>query len=87
MATTYKGKASDLGFGHLGFGITVWDRSRQRNNDYETVALIGPDRKVKYRALPLSEEQTKSIEDFAKICDSNISATQTEKVFTTPPQQ
>lgn len=30
----------DLMFGCLGNGITVYDRSRQRNNDYVTVAHI-----------------------------------------------
>ncbi len=32
-----------LGFGCLGNGTTVWDSSRERNNDYVTVAHISDD--------------------------------------------
>jgi len=30
----------DLGFGHLGNGITVWNRLQIENNDYKTIAHI-----------------------------------------------
>lgn len=33
----------DLGYGCKGNGTTVWDRNRQRNNDYLTVAHISED--------------------------------------------
>jgi len=36
----------DIGMGHLGNGITVWDRSREKNGDYITVAHIGDDGKI-----------------------------------------
>jgi hypothetical protein len=33
-------KKSDLGFGYLGNGMTVWDRNQEANGDYKTVAHI-----------------------------------------------
>ena len=39
-------KAYDLGYGHLGNGITVWNRLEEEHGDYKTVAHIAPDRTV-----------------------------------------
>ena len=39
-------KAYDLGYGHLGNGITVWNRLEKEHGDYKTVAHIAPDRTV-----------------------------------------
>jgi len=36
----------DLGAGHLGNGVTVWNRAREVDGDYEKIAHIGPDRKI-----------------------------------------
>ena len=39
-------KAYDLGYGHLGNGVTVWNRLEEEHGDYKTVAHIAPDRTV-----------------------------------------
>ena len=39
-------KAYDLGYGHLGNGLTVWNRLEEEHGDYKTVAHIAPDRTV-----------------------------------------
>ncbi len=36
----------DLGFGHMGNGITVWDRNQLESNDFKTVAHIGYEREI-----------------------------------------
>lgn len=82
---TYKGKAADLGFGHLGNGITVWDRIRSKFNDYAIVAHISADRKISLRELPLSEEQLELITEAATKHDPQVSFNQTDKVFITRP--
>ena len=41
-------KEYDLGYGHLGHGITVWNRAEERNGDYVTVAHIRTDRSVRF---------------------------------------
>lgn len=78
-------KASSLGFGSLGNGTTVRDRSRERNNDYLVVAHITVERKVNYRA-PVSSAQKDAIEAFAKREDPTVSVTQEKKVFADRPQ-
>jgi hypothetical protein len=77
-------KASDLGFGSLRNGTTVWDRSRERNRDYLTVAHISVERVITYRQ-PVSSEQRAAIEAFAATADPNVSATQDKKVFIDRP--
>ena len=44
-------KAYDLGFGHLGNGLTVWNRMEEVDGDYRTVAHIAPDRTVQILSL------------------------------------
>ncbi len=84
---THKGKVSDLGFGHLGNGMTVWDRTREVNHDYLKVAHISPERVVKYYA-PVSATQRAAIESCAKNDDPSASVCQPEvRVFTTRPNK
>ena len=46
-------KQYDLGFGHLGNGITVYNRKEEKNGDYKNIAHIQHDRKVKfYQEIP-----------------------------------
>jgi hypothetical protein len=76
----------NLGFGHLGNGIAVWDRSRTSFGDYLTVAHITPNRTVNYRkGVEVSDEQRKAIEEYAKTEDPQISTTQEIKVFNQRP--
>jgi len=55
-----------LGFGHLGNGLVVWDSLHEKNGDYEKVAHINHDRKIKYFA-PLTEEEKSKIEEMARL--------------------
>jgi hypothetical protein len=85
LDNTYTGKATDLGFGHMGNGITVWDRTRSEFNDYAIVAHISADRKISHRDHPISQEQMDAITKAASKEDPQVSVTQSEKVFTTRP--
>lgn len=77
-----------LSFIHLGNGITVYstDILDESTNDYPTLAHIDRERVISYRQIgisKLSKADKKEIEHFAATANPNISATQTEKVFTT----
>lgn len=41
-------KQYDLGYGHLGNGMTVWNKAELADGDYKTVAHIQPDRTVTF---------------------------------------
>ena len=41
-------KQYNLGYGHLGNGMTVWNKAELANGDYKTVAHIQPDRTVTF---------------------------------------
>ncbi len=56
----------NLGFGHLGNGVTVWDSNREKNNDYLAVAHISTQGVVSYRKCKLSIEARNEIECFAE---------------------
>lgn len=75
----------ELGFGHLGNGVTVWNRLELRDGDYKTVAHIAPDRTVTYYEDGLPENIRAQIEEFAATSTMTISATQDAPVFSTPP--
>jgi N12 class adenine-specific DNA methylase len=77
----------DLGFGHLGNGITVWNRLEMEDGDYKTVAHIAPDRTVTIYDEKMPEEVKAKIYDFAEKEDPTVSATQDGKVFKTPPTE
>lgn len=58
--------ASNLGYGSMGSGLTmVWDRSRNKNNDYLTVASITPNGHIEYYTSRVSDEQKRAIEHHA----------------------
>ncbi len=75
----------DLGFGHLGNGVTVWNRLELRYGDYKTIAHIAPDRTVTYYEDGLPEDVRTRIEEFAAASTMTISASQNAPVFSTPP--
>ncbi len=77
----------DLGFGHLGNGVTVWNRLELQDGDYKTVAHIAPDRTVTYYEDGLPEDVRTQIEEFAATSTMTISATQDAPVFSTPPRE
>ena len=75
----------ELGFGHLGNGVTVWNRLELEDGDYKTIAHIAPDRTVTYYEDSLPEDVRAQIEEFAATSTMTISATQDAPVFSTPP--
>lgn len=78
-------KEYDIGFGHLGNGITVWNRTETAFGDYKNIAHIGADRTVKfYEDLP--PEIKAKIQHVADTSTMTISATQNQPVFSVPPR-
>lgn len=76
----------NLGFGHKGYGLTVWDKNSEKGGDYEAVAHIDPHREVHYWVDNLEQPDKDQIEKVARICNMNVSESSSEKVFVTPPQ-
>lgn len=58
-------KQYDIGFGHLGNGITVWNRSEMQYGDYKKIAYISDDGVIKYYDSNLPEDVKDKIEKFA----------------------
>ena len=80
-------KQYDLNYGHLGNGLTVWNRAEERDGDYVTVAHIDPDRFVKFYDKDMPDNLKARIEHIARTSDARVSVTQQEqRVFHTPPQ-
>ena len=77
----------DLGYGHLGNGLTVWNRLEEVHGDYKTVAHIAPDRTVTFYDAGLPEEIREEIQKIAATSEMTVSATQDTPVFSTPPQE
>ena len=79
-------KAYDLGYGHLGNGITVWNRLEEEHGDYKTVAHIAPDRTVTFYEEEMPQAVREEIQRIADTLEMAISATQDAPVFTVPPK-
>ncbi|WP_369282999.1 YodL domain-containing protein [Oscillibacter sp. GMB15532] len=75
-----------LGYGHMGNGLTVWNRLEEQNGDYVTVAHIDPDRSVTFYDKNMPESVRAGIEKIARTSDMRISATQDAPVFRTAPE-
>ena len=80
-------KAYDLGFGHLGNGLTVWNRLEEVDGDYRTVAHIAPDRTVQIYDEEMPQEVRDRIQQVADTSEMMVSATQNAPVFSVPPKQ
>lgn len=80
-------KAYDLGFGHLGNGLTVWNRLEEVGGDYRTVAHIAPDRTVQIYDEEMPQEVRDRIQQVADTSEMTVSATQNAPVFSVPPKQ
>ena len=76
----------DLGYGHTGSGLNVWNRLEQVNGDYKTIAHIHPNREVVFYDDHLPEEVKEQIRQVAATSEMTVSATQDTPVFSTPPQ-
>jgi N12 class adenine-specific DNA methylase len=79
-------KDYDLGFGHMGNGLTVWNRLEEKHGDYVTVAHIDPDRSVTIYDEDMPEIVKARIEREARIANLRVSATQDTPVFNAPAQ-
>ena len=79
-------KAYDLGYGHLGNGITVWNRLEEEHGDYKTVAHIAPDRTVTIYDEEMPQAVREEIQRIADTSEMTISATQDAPVFAVPPR-
>ena len=79
-------KAYDLGYGHLGNGITVWNRLEEEHGDYKTVAHIAPDRTVTIYDEEMPQAVREEIQRIADISEMTISVTQDAPVFAVPPR-
>ena len=76
----------DLGYGHMGNGLTVWNRLAEEHGDYKTVAHIAPDRTVTFYDQDMPETVKAQIREIAMTAEMSISATQDAPVFSVPPQ-
>lgn len=79
-------KAYDLGYGHLGSGLTVWNRLEEEHGDYKTVAHIAPDRTVTIYDEEMPQAVREEIQRIADTSEMTISATQDAPVFAVPPR-
>ena len=66
-------KEYDLGYGFLGNGITVWNRSEEVDGDYVTVAHIETDRPVKFYDKDIPHEVKQRINTVANSPDTRAS--------------
>ena len=80
-------KAYDLGFGHLGNGLTVWNRLEEVDGGYRTVAHIAPDRTVQIYDEGMPQEVRDRIQQVADSSEMTVSATQNAPVFSVPPKE
>ena len=86
VLTMPQAKAYDLGYGHLGNGLTVWNRLEEEHGDYKTVAHIAPDRTVTIYDEEMPQAVREEIQRIANTSEMTISATQDAPVFTVPPR-
>ena len=84
--TTSQAKAYDLGYGHMGNGLTVWNRLEEDHGDYKTVAHIGPDRTVTIYDEEMPQAVRDEIKRIADTSEMTISATQDAPVFAVSPR-
>ena len=79
-------KAYDLGYGHLGNGITVWNRLEEEHGDYKMVAHIASDRTVQIYDKEMPQAVREEIQRIADTSEMTISVTQDAPVFAVPPR-
>ena len=84
--TMPQAKAYDLGYGHLGNGLTVWNRLEEEHGDYKTVAHIAPDRTVTIYDEEMPQAVREEIQRIADTSEMTISVTQDAPVFAVPPR-
>ena len=56
----------DIGLGHLGNGLTVWNRNVEKSGDYKNLAHIGEDGKITNYEKRQPKEVTEYINKIAE---------------------
>lgn len=74
-------KRYDLGYGHMGNGLTVWNRLEEKDGDYITIAHIASDRSVTFFDQDMPENVKKRIEQVARTSELTVSTAQDTPVF------
>jgi hypothetical protein len=75
-------KKFDLGSGHMGHGIVVWNRAKEVHGDYEKVAHIDDKRQIKWYIKNPPKEVKDYVEKIAKGKNPSVSTSQRDrKVF------
>jgi hypothetical protein len=74
----------DLGFAHLGNGISVYDRLHEENNDYVAIAHIDNNRKISF-LKKIAPKYINQIKSYALTADPAISFSQSQNVFIDRP--
>ena len=72
-------KEYKLGCGHLGNGITVWNRAKEVSGDYEKVAHIDADRQVTWYIKNPPGHVSKYVFEIAEGPNPSVSESQQEK--------
>ena len=62
---TDEAPAFDIGMGYLGNGLTVWNRAVEENGDYQTIAHISDEGKIRYYVDGLPDDVVARIEQAA----------------------
>lgn len=72
----------DLSAGHLGNGMTVWNRAKEEHGDYQKIAHIDVNRKIEYYIPNPPKEVTEYVESIANGENPSASTSQPDmKVF------
>ena len=79
-------KAYNLGYGHMGNGLTVWNRLEEEHGDYKTVAHIAPNRTVTIYDEEMPQAVREEIQRIADASEMTVSAAQDAPVFNVPPR-
>ena len=77
----------DLGYGHAGSGLSVWNRLELVGGDYKPIAHIHPNRDIVFYDANLPDEVKEQVRRVASTSEMAVSDTQDTPVFSTPPQR
>jgi hypothetical protein len=58
-------KKYDIGAGHMGNGLTIWNRAEEQYGDYKIIAHIDPNGKISIRDKGIPSNVMKMIDDWA----------------------
>ena len=75
----------DLIYCSMGNGLTIYNRAVEEHGDYKKIAHIDRDRKVTFYDKKLPTNIKENIITEACTNNTNISATQDQKIFSSPP--